>query len=104
MITRKQAVQMVASNWWSGMSPRDIAMFQLHEERLCMPLSVFFDALNAALGRGVYTHELALNRDGLKRELLGEDRAPTLDEIIKLIPAEKRVVLWPDGKVDGVPQ
>lgn len=103
-ITREQAVTMAASNWWVDMTPRDIAMFQLHEDMLCMPWHVFMGALEAALGRNVYTHELALNRDGLKRELRGEDRAPTIDEIIKLIPADKRIVIWPDGKVEGVPQ
>jgi hypothetical protein len=101
VLTREQAVRMYESGWWVGMPARDVAMFQLHEDRLCMPIDVFKGSLDVALGRPVYTHELALNRVGLIRELLGEDRAPTLQEILDLIPAEKRVVVWPDGKIDG---
>jgi hypothetical protein len=103
-ITEDQAIRMVHSNWWVGMAPRDIAMFQMHERRLCMPFHVFHAAMEEALGRPVYTHEFALDRSGLLQELLGERPALTLNEILQLIPASKRVVVWPDGQVDGVPQ
>lgn len=102
-LTKDQAIRMAQSNWWAGMPARDVAMFQLHEPKLCMPLGVFRDSLSEALSRDVYTHELA-NLAGLIFELLGDRRAPTLAEIIQLIPADKRVVIWPDGKIDGVPQ
>ena len=92
-LTEEQAIRMVHSDWWVGMAARDIAMFQMHEPRLCMPFHVFHEAIEQALHRPVYTHEFGLDRDGLLRELLGERPAPTRDEII-----------WPDGKVDGVPQ
>jgi len=103
-LTQDQALRMYQSNWWAGMPAREIVMFQLHEDRLCLPLSVYHDALNAALKREVYTHELAYNREGLKRELLGDERLPTMQEILEMIPADKRVVIWPDGKVDGAPE
>jgi hypothetical protein len=103
-LTYEQALRMVHSNWWADMEARDIAMFQMHERRPCMPFHVFHKAMEQALDRPVYMHEFGLNFDGLRKELLGEQPAPTLDEILRLIPASKRVVIWPDGKVDGVPQ
>lgn len=102
-LTKAQAIRMASSSWWTDMPARDVAMFQLHERLLCMPLGVFRNALNEALGRGVHSHELR-DPDALIRELLGEQRSPTRDEIIALIPADKRVVIWPDGRMDGVPQ
>lgn len=102
-LTKAQAIRMASSSWWTDMPARDVAMFQLHERLLCMPYGVFRNALNEALGRGVHSHELR-NPDALIRELLGEERAPTLAEIIQFIPADKRVVIWPSGKIDGVPQ
>jgi hypothetical protein len=103
-LTEDQAVRMAHSRWWVGMDPRDVAMFQLHEPRLCMNLSDFHHAAERALGRPVYIHELGLNRGELIRELIGERPAPTLSEIVRLIPASKRVVAWPDGKIDEPPQ
>jgi len=73
-------------------------MFQLFEDRLCMPFAVFHEAMEKALERPVFTHEFALNYDGLCRELLGEQPAPTFEEIMDLIPAEKRVLLVLDAK------
>ncbi len=37
--------------------------------------------------------ELGLNWEGIAMELHGEKDAPTMEEIINLIPAEKRVIL-----------
>ena len=92
-MTREQAIKLAESRWWEGMPAKDIATFQLHEERLCMPFDVFHEALEQAIGRPVFTHELGLDAEGIKRELLGDRPAPTLEEIIALIPADKRVIV-----------
>lgn len=94
-LTREQAVAMYEGGWWIGMAARDIAMFQLHERLLCMPFDAFHRAVEKALGRPVYTHEFGLDMDGLRRELLGDRPAPTFEEILDLLPAEKRVVIDP---------
>ena len=92
-MTREQAIKLAESRWWEGMPPKDIATFQLHEERLCMPFDVFHEALEKAIGRPVFTHERGLDAEGIKRELLGDRPAPTMEEIIALIPADKRVIV-----------
>ena len=93
MLTKDQALRMYASNWWSGMSAREIAMFQLHERLLCMPFDRFHCAVNEALGRPVYVHEFGLNPEGLRAELLGDGPKPSMDEIMSLIPVGKRLLL-----------
>lgn len=75
------------------MTSRQIAEFQIEQDRLCVPFDVFHKAITEALGRPVYTHEFALNRDGLRKELRGEKEPPTLEEIINLIPEDKRIVI-----------
>lgn len=92
-MTKDEAIKLAESGFWETMSSREIATFQLFEDRLCMPFGVFHEAIEKALGRPVYTHEFGFNRDGLKRELLGEAPAPTLEDILNLIPADKRVVV-----------
>lgn len=92
-MTRDQAIALYESKFWESMSHREIAISQLWEDRSCMPFEVFHEAIEKALGRPVFTHEFGLNRDGLKKELLGELDPPTLKEVINLIPESKRIIL-----------
>lgn len=91
-LTKEQAIRMARTDWWTNMAPRDVAMFQLSERLLCMPFGSFREAVEAALGRGVFTHEF-LDRESLLLELLGDRSRPTLEEILSLIPADKRLVI-----------
>lgn len=94
-LTQEQAVALFNSNFWESMTDQQIAEFQLNTERLCMPFGVFHRAVEVALGRSVWTHEFA--SDHLRKELAGEKSAPTLAEIIALIPEEKRVIILDMG-------
>jgi hypothetical protein len=58
-----------------------------------VPFEVFHEAIEKALGRPVWTHEFGLNMEGLKKEFLGETPPPTMEEIMNLIPEEKRVII-----------
>lgn len=60
---------------------------------LAVPFAVFHEAVEKSLGRPVYTHEFGMNYDGICAEFLGEKEAPTLEEIINLIPEEKRIIV-----------
>ena len=92
-LTKEQAIALAETQFWEGMSSYEIVRFQLFENRLCMPFQVFHEAIEEELGRPVYTHEFVMNNEGLKQEFLGTKKAPTLDEIIGLIPENKRVVI-----------
>ena len=90
-MTREQAIKLAESEWWEGLSDHDIVMFQLFEDKLCMPFGRFHEAVEKVLGRPVWTHEFAF--DGIKKEFLGDKPAPSWDEIVNLIPAEKRIIV-----------
>lgn len=93
-ITREEAIALAESGWWLSATPHQIAAFQLRVKKLCLPtFSLFHKALEEALGRPVWTHEIGLNWDGLVAELEGRAPAPTFAEILALIPEEKLIVL-----------
>jgi hypothetical protein len=92
-MTEQQAIALAESGFYKTMTHREIAMFQMFEPKLCMPFDVFHEALEKTLGRPVWTHELGLNADGIRKELLGKKEPPTMDEIINLIPEDKRILV-----------
>lgn len=92
-MNREQAMKLFESKFWQQMNKREIAAFQLFEVLLCMPFGVFHEALEDTLGRPVQTLEFALNLDELKKEFLGERAAPSTEEILALIPMDKRVIV-----------
>lgn len=92
-MTKEEAIELHDSEFWVEMTLEDIAKFQMFEEKLCMPFDVFHEAIEKTLGRPVFTHEFGLNYAGIKKELLGEAEAPTTEEIIHMIPEEKRIIV-----------
>jgi hypothetical protein len=91
-MTREQAIELVQTNWWLTKSDDEIVRFQLFERLLCMDFGRFHQAVEKVLGRPVYTHEFA-DANSLRAEYLGEKKAPTLEEIINLIPEAKRILV-----------
>ena len=92
-LTEEQAIAFYESDAWKNWTSRQIAEFQMEQDRLCIPFDVFHKAMEETLGRPVFTHEFAF-RDSLREELFGETPAPTLEEVINLIPEEKRILIW----------
>ena len=92
-MTKAEALTLFDARWWESASDREIAGFQLYESKLCCPFSRFHEAVEKTLGRPVYTHEFGLGMDQLKAEFEGRATPATLEQIINLIPAEKRIVL-----------
>jgi len=91
-MTREHAITLADSYWWAGVEPRRVAEFQLQEPLLCMPFDLFQMAVESALGRPVWTHEFA-QPQRLIDELYGTQPRPSLEDILDLIPADKRVLL-----------
>ena len=92
-LSEQEAISFYNDKLYEKMSDKEKAIFQLTQDRLCMPFEVFHEAIEKTLGRPVFTHELALNRNGLLEELNGEAEQPTFEEIINLIPKEKQVIV-----------
>ena len=88
-LTTQEAIALAERGDWKQWTPQQRAMFQMVQECLCMPFGEFHQAIQTTLGRPVYTHEFgSAGRIGLMQELAGLKSAPTLDEIIALIPAD----------------
>ena len=92
-IGKEKAIQLYNSGWWEGKSHEEIAEFQLFTVELAVPFPIFHEAIDKCLSRPVFTHEFGLNYDRIVAEFLGQKPAPTLEEIIDLIPAEKRILV-----------
>lgn len=91
-ITREKAIELADSKWWEGKTPQEIVQFQLFTAQLCMPFPLFHKNVEEALNRPVFTHEFAF-LDSLIKEFLGEKPAPSFEEIMELIPADKRIIV-----------
>ena len=92
-ITKEEAIDIGDRKEWQAWSLKMRAVFQLRQTRLCMPFGVFHEAVEKTLQRPVFTHEFGLNWKGLLEEAEGKVSAPTMEAILNLIPAEKRVVV-----------
>ena len=92
-LTEEQTIRFHDEKLWEPLTDEQRARFQIEQDRLCMPFSVFHKAIEVALGRSVYTHEFGLNRDGLRSELNGERSPMTFAEVIDLIPTDKTVIV-----------
>jgi hypothetical protein len=94
-LTRAQAIAFGKTDWWTKMPLKDAAAFQLFQTCLCMPFSDFHKGVEELLGRSVFTHEFASadKPGGLREQALGIAPAPTLEQIIELVPAAKRIVV-----------
>lgn len=91
-MTTEEAIALSESKWWESVGLAKAGFLQLHQPKLCMPFGKFHEALEFLLGRDVYKHEFA-RADDLKKEAMGSKQAPTLLEIIEMIPPEKRIVI-----------
>lgn len=91
-LTKERAIALHDSGEWKNWTPEQKVRFQLFQDRLCMPFEKFHEAIEIVLKRSVWTHEFA-NRNAIMLEYLGEKPAPTFDEIVDMIPAEKRIIL-----------
>ena len=98
-INREMAIALLETEFWKTMSARDVALFQLSVHYLCMPFEIFHEALEEVLGRSVWTHEFALNWEGLIKELLGEVKQPSFEDITNLIPKEKLLIIAKEEEI-----
>lgn len=66
-MTKEEAIKLHDSKFWEPLSFAERAKFQMNEPLLCMPFSVFHEAVEKTVGRPVFTHEFAF--DGIREEV-----------------------------------
>lgn len=91
-MTKEQAIKLGKSKWWKNKPFEIVARFQLNEEFICMDFSDFREAVEKSLNRNVWTHEF-VNPKALLDELNGKRKAPTMQEIIEILPEAKRILV-----------
>lgn len=73
-IGKNEAVRLFESKWWENFNSRQIAVFQLFTRELCCEFGAFHGAVEAALGRPVWTHQLGSGgAEKLRRDLHATD-------------------------------
>jgi len=98
-LTEEEAIKYAESGIWKNWSAEEIVKFQLFQRRLCMPFIIFHRAIEKVLGRPVWVHEFA-NRKLLIEEYLRLRNKPTMEEIIELIPKNKRIIILTEEASD----
>ena len=100
-LTKEQAIALYDSGFWKDLTPKQIVQVQLWTELLLVPFDLFHESMEKVLGRPIWTHEFACF-EKLQQEVLGIIPAPTMDEIIDLIPKDKSVILI-EHNVSAIP-
>ena len=60
MLTEEQSERVFESKAFEKLTDRELVLFQLSQERLCVPFSIYHQKTEKVLGRPVYTHEFVL--------------------------------------------
>lgn len=92
-LTKEQALAFAENKLYEYLTKRQIAEFQLEQDRLCMPFDVSHEAIEKTLNRPVFTHEFGLSRERLYNEVFGSRKRPELQDILKSIPQDKLCLL-----------
>jgi hypothetical protein len=93
-IGKEAAIKLYESGWWKGKSAEEIVDVQLFTDELVIPFGDFHAAVEKALGRPVWTHEFgSTGYEHIVKEYLGDEPAPTMEQILALVPADKLIVI-----------
>lgn len=90
-LTEKEALAVYESGIWKQWTDEEVVRFQIFQSNLCMPWDRYRGAMAKVLGRPVFTHEFA--RASLQAEYLKKRSKPTMQEVIDLIPVDKRTII-----------
>jgi uncharacterized protein YukE len=68
-LTEEQAIALYHSNKWQTWDAKTRAVFQLQQDRICMPAKVFRQAVSEALSRSIEMQDIDLDRYVMLQEL-----------------------------------
>lgn len=90
--TEDEAMKIYDSGEWQVWTDDYKFVYQITQDRLCMPWDAFHAATETALGRSVWTHEFAEPKS-LLREYLGQIERPTMEEVFSKLPQDKTIAV-----------
>jgi hypothetical protein len=82
-LTEAEAIAMYESKEWESWPMEALAIYQITQKRLCVPIDKFKEAIGFVLDRPIWSHELA-EPDHLIKEYLGNAPKRTFEEIVQL--------------------
>jgi hypothetical protein len=87
-LTQEQVITFAKNEYWKVWDPPTRALFQVCQDRLCMPFDVFYSAVEETLGRPVLVRELGLlDRASLRAELMELVGLSTLVQVAAFLRA-----------------
>jgi hypothetical protein len=89
-LTANQAAAVYKSGEWKDWTDEEKVKFQLYQDNGCMPVEEFHGALEKILNRRVLNGEF-IDMQLLRAEYEKQRPSPTFEEIMKIIPGNKRV-------------
>jgi len=84
MMTSEEAIAFADRRDWEKLTPSERAMFQLGQEFLAMPFSIFHEGMEELLGRPVWTHEFA-DRARLLSEAEGKTAKASFSDVYAML-------------------
>lgn len=91
--TKEEAISFYDSCVWKGWSSEKIVRLQLFQDLMCVDFDLYHKSISHVLGRPVFSHEFAFH-DQLVKEYLGVEQPPTFNEILDLIPENKKLLIF----------
>jgi hypothetical protein len=89
-LSETEAIDLYNNEEWNNWTNEEIALFQLNQQRLCVPFRKFHESVETLLDRPVWTHEFARPAD-LIAEYEGKVGQPSMGDIyVKLIDLVNR--------------
>jgi hypothetical protein len=71
-LTLEEAVEFMDDQKWKEMTPLEIAKFQVQQERLCMPMSVFSVSVEYVLGCRIMIRDWICDSKKITAEILAK--------------------------------
>jgi lysozyme family protein len=93
-LSKNDAIFIYKSKIWEKWSDEDIVKFQLYQDLIAIPPARFQKALEKILKRPVMLHEIAFRKKFIIEEYLGIRPKPKEEDIINLIPKERRIIAY----------
>lgn len=91
-IGSERAIEFAKTGWWKKCTAKEIVNTQLWVKEMMMDLAPFQAAMEEVLGRPVQLLEF-MDITALMKEYLGEKEAPSLKDILSLIPDNKVICI-----------
>jgi len=69
-MTVEQSAALYEAKFWEKLTEQQKALFQIFEDKLCMPFDVFHESVEKTIGRSVQIIEFGVSFENLRNEVI----------------------------------